>query len=533
MGKQVVRILAAGLSGLLLSFSHPGLSLWPLAWVALVPLLISLWQCTGKRSAFGMGWITGIVFYATSITWIQNVVREYSSMPGIVPFLLMLLLAAYMACFYGLFAIAVQHAVQRKIKLIWLYLAVVFVLVEWLQSWLLGGFPWNLLGYSQLPALPVIQVADLGGVYAISLLVIIGNLLIFSLWQERARLVHHLRSPQVLGLVSLIILSIIYGFVQLNIPYLGEQRFTATVLQDQYDNKGRWQVRNRDPFALFNYYEEEMLKAVEAGSDVVLIGEGAFSAVDMIRENGPAAWSSNDFREVMLFSRVKDYQFWLLMGSTDYVDEGNLIYNTAVTIGPDHKSVVDGRYAKTHLTPFGEYVPFGFLFSWLDRIVPEIYDFSAGTELQTLPLLDKSVGVPICFEVIFPDLVRQLTARGATVLATISNDAWFGRSAANQQHFNMAAMRAVENRRYLMRSAVSGISGFVDPHGRILQQAPEYENASLTEEVGMLEGVTIYATMGDSFVLLCILLVISHHLPVGWLTRSMTREAAGERSTTN
>jgi len=531
MGRQVFRIAAEGLSGLLLSFSHPALSLWPLAWIALVPLLLVVWSSQSKWSAFALGWIAGILFYATSLEWIQNVVREYSSLPGIVPFLLMLLLASYMACFYGLFAIAVQHAVKRKLPLIWSYLAVVFVLVEWLQSWLLSGFPWNLLGYSQLPALPVIQIADIGGVYAISLILIISNLLLVAAIQQRSRLTSLIRSPQIIGLLWLMIISLIYGFIQLGISYQGERRFTATVLQDQYDNKGRWQARARDRFALFNYYEAEMLKAVEAGSDVVLIGEGAFSGMDMIRENGPIAWQANDFREVMLFSRVKDYQFWLLMGSTDYVDEGNLIFNTAVTLGPDHKNVVDGRYAKTHLTPFGEYVPFGFLFSWLDRIVPEIYDFSEGRELTTLPLLEDSVGVPICFEVIFPDLVRQMTVRGATVLATISNDAWFGRSAANLQHFNMAAMRAVENRRYLMRSAVSGISGFVDPHGRILQLAPVYENASLTEELGMLDGLTIYATMGDSFLLLCILLVIFHHLPVGWLTRSTTNEATVERRT--
>jgi apolipoprotein N-acyltransferase len=138
-------------------------------------------------------------------------------------------------------------------------------------------------------------------------------------------------------------------------------------------------------------------------------------------------------------------------------------------------------------------------------MIPEISDFTPGEEVRPIPLRDGLVGVPICYEIIFPDLVRRFTAKGAGLLATISNDAWFGPSAANDQHFDHGILRAVENRRWLLRCAATGVSGVVAPNGRVLQRTRIYEREVVTGEAAMLSGLTLYAAYGDIFAYTCLL----------------------------
>lgn len=504
------RIAAACLTGALLFLSHPPFSLWFVAYFALVPVLFIVNKKQNGWTTFLFGWLAGLTFHVLSLPWIENVVAGYSGLPAPLPFLLMLLLAAIMGSYLGIYALFVRHFKAKAPAPGYLWLAVVWVFVEWLKTWVLTGFPWNLLGYSQLPALPMVQIADIGGVFLVSFVVVCINLLVFQLLQAGAEWLKELRRPGFLAMLGIVVFTVGYGVVQLNLDYDGGSPFRATIIQDDLDNRGRWQLRWNEPLALYQYYEKETEKAVRSGSDVVIWGEGAFMYLDMIRENGGPAYRNNDFEELLIFSLVKDNGFWLLMGSNDYTDAGQTVYNTAITIQPDHGGTVTGRYAKQHLTPFGEYVPYTFIFGWLEKIVPEISDFDTGADSTPIPLKDGQVGVPLCYEVIFPDLVRQFVNNGAGILATLSNDAWFGRSAANQQHFNMAAMRAVENRRYMMRCAVSGISGFVHPSGRIMEQSTVYTRQSLTQTVSLMNGKTIYSTVGDIFVLICLLVVVLH-----------------------
>jgi apolipoprotein N-acyltransferase len=181
-------------------------------------------------------------------------------------------------------------------------------------------------------------------------------------------------------------------------------------------------------------------------------------------------------------------------------------FNSAYLISPNSKTI--GQYEKTHLVPFGEYVPFKKWLPFLGKIVAQVGDFRAGKAGKTIPWKNGRIGVQICYEIIFPELSRALAQNNAALLINITNDAWFGKTSGPYQHFSMTVFRAVENRRALARSANTGISGFVDPAGRILASTPLLEEAVITRSVPLIKEKTIYSRIGDLFAQGCLVLVL-------------------------
>jgi apolipoprotein N-acyltransferase len=186
-------------------------------------------------------------------------------------------------------------------------------------------------------------------------------------------------------------------------------------------------------------------------------------------------------------------------------------------VEPDGR--VSGRYDKVHLVPFGEYVPLKRLLSFVGKMVAQVGDFSSGEKGRTLAWGDGQppIGVQICFEIIFPGLARSLVNNGAGVLVNLTNDAWFGRSGAAYQHFSMAVFRAVENRRSLVRCANTGISGFIDPAGRIVTQTALFTDAVVDRRVPILIERSLYTRIGDVLPLLCLLMLVGWSMPRGAL----------------
>ncbi|MDE3034482.1 MAG: apolipoprotein N-acyltransferase, partial [Nitrospirota bacterium] len=233
-----------------------------------------------------------------------------------------------------------------------------------------------------------------------------------------------------------------------------------------------------------------------------------------------------------LFEREKDYklevmdlvrsrQVPLLFGSPAlryYPDGRPYLLNSAYFLSQD--GMLLGRYDKRHLVPFGEYIPLhSSLLFFLDKLVEGIGDFEAGTQATVLPLPSPhtqvsgspsqskaAFGVVICYEVIFPNLVREFAANGADFMVTITNDAWFGKSAAAYQHFGMVVLRAVENRRAFARAANTGISGFIDQQGRILEASPIFEEAALSRRISLERTLTFYTRYGDVFAYACVII---------------------------
>lgn len=517
--KKFAQPLAAIGGGLLLTAAFEPYNIWFLGWFALVPFLWAALKAERPRNAAFLGFLFGVTHYLTSIPWIRSVVIEYSALPIPVPALLLLLLCCYLALFSAAVAWGARYLWGKSHKFALLLAPVFWVGFEFLRSFLLGGFPWDPLGNSQVYFLPALQVADIGGVYLVSFVLAFFSAGVASLiLADRPYKLSSLYVPGIAAILT--IFALIYGFLVIAAQPDDEEKFQVAIVQDDLDNAGRIAA---DQMELYNYYVDSAMAAAERGADVVMWGEGALLFLDMFGDSEDG--TPGGFTEQHVLSLPRDGNFWLIMGSNDYVGEGDMLYNVALTAGPDNDSKADGRYAKTYLVPFGEFVPFQPLFFWLDKIVPEISDFAAGERPNTMPLLDGRVGVPVCFEVIFPGLVRQFTVDGATVLATISNDAWFGHEgAANRQHFAHAIVRAVENRRYLLRCAVSGVSGIIDPAGRVQIRSNTYERVVLDGEAAMREGYSLYATWGDVFAWLCLLLAIGAPLWVRY-TRSRTAPA--------
>ena len=175
--------------------------------------------------------------------------------------------------------------------------------------------------------------------------------------------------------------------------------------------------------------------------------------------------------------------------------EQMLFHNSAYLMTPDGRSA--GKYDKVHLVPFGEYVPLKRWLPFIKKMVAQVGDFRPGKKGSTLKWNDHRVGMLICYEIIFPGLPRSMVQNGADLLVNITNDAWFGRSSAAYQHFSMAVLRAVENRRSIARAANTGISGFIDPCGRISQSTALYEEAAVTASVALMQSRTRYSRWGD------------------------------------
>jgi len=240
--------------------------------------------------------------------------------------------------------------------------------------------------------------------------------------------------------------------------------------------------------AIFQGYISKTRQALQRGAQFILWPE---SSTPFLFEEDPDASS-----QIRILARQA--QVPILVGS-DQVERGPgasfKYYNSAFLVRADGTS---GRaYRKMHLVPFGEYVPLKRLLFFAAPLVEAVSDFSAGEDAVLLPVGRHMISTAICYEVVYPDLVRQFVVGGSEMLTTITNDAWFGATSAPYQHFEQASMRAIEEGRYLVRSANTGVSGIVDPYGRVLERTDIFQEAVLVGEARFLRTSTFYSRHGD------------------------------------
>ncbi len=511
-------ICGAILSGCLLTVSFPRFDLEILAWVALVPLLLSINGQDVRRSAW-LGVLCGVVHYLGTIYWIAYTLAFYGKLNWGISIVLLLLLVAYLGLYVGAFAGILSWCERRGAGVSCCLLGpVLWVSLEYLRTYLLSGFPWALLGYSQYLNLPVIQMAEVTGVYGISFVIvavnctIAGILLSFISTYPKEKGAPHpgvfhpgvfhpgVFHPSALraGLVgcSLLLLYLAYGFWRLSdysAPVQQAELFNVAVVQGNIEQDKKWDPAFQEQ--TMQIYEGLSQQAAQANPQLIVWPESAT----------PFYFQSNEKYQPQILNRAKSWGTWLLFGSPSYQLAGvqPKLYNSAFLISPESK--IAGIYHKLHLVPFGEYVPLKSILGFAGKLVAQVGDFSSGTEHTILQIPEAKLGVVICFEVIFPQVVRKFFDRGANVLVNITNDAWFGRSSAPFQHFSMLALRAVENRTYIVRAANTGISGFVDPVGRIMSSTSLFVADYLMDSIGLSRGKTFYADYGDIFSWLCII----------------------------
>ena len=526
-------VLAAA-SGVLLALSFPKFGHPALAWVALTPLLVALADVprmgliasTGPSPAsraFLLGLLAGGVYFSGTLYWIARVMAVYGELSRWVAVLINALLIAYLALFPAAFAAIVRRAIMAHGPAALIAAPVVWVATELGRTYLLTGFPWVLLGYSQAAVLPVAQLASVFGVYGVSMLVAAVSAALA--WSTVAsgpadgastpRAVLSRLGPPVIT-VALVLVVAWWGAARVARSDWTRQgdRVRVALIQGNVEQGQKWDP-GRGP-AIFQDYLRLSRRAIAAGAELLLWPE---SATPFLFEEDRAG--ADVVRSLARQARVS-----ILLGSDQIewrVENGHRLpdkyYNSAFLVRADGTST--GSYRKMHLVPFGEYVPLKELLFFAGPLVEAVGPFSAGTDPTLLPVNDHPVSVAICYEVVYPALVRRFVNRGSELLTTITNDAWFGATSAPHQHFAQAAMRAVEEGRYLVRSANTGISGIVDPYGRVVEQSDIFQQAMLVGEARFLRTSTFYARHGDvlayaSLVITAGLLVLSRRSHTIW-----------------
>lgn len=488
----------AALSGLLLALSFPKTDWEFLAWGAFIPLFFAVFGQTPKRAAW-YGFCAGMVFYGISLSWVTNTLINYGNIPTVIAWPILLLLAAYLGAYMALFCFLTTK-LGRGHPLYFVALApVLWTALEYLRSTHLEyGFSWQGLGYSQYLNLPVLQMADLTGVYGISFLIVLVNACLFYLFHPRFRREApwtRWRTHVSVIMFGLYALSLAYGWsVMSSHEEKPVKPVKVALVQGNIPQKMKWDPQYKEE--ILDTYRELTLKAAVSRPDLIVWPE-AVTPFYFLRDLEGTA------RVVAL---AKETGIPLLFGSPRAERRGTEIvsFNSAYFLS--REGHLRGRYDKIHLVPFGEFIPLQSILFFLDKMVVGIGDFGRGKEAALFDLDGTKFAVSICYEITFPDLVRRPVDRGAQFLVNITNDAWFGQSAASYQHISMAALRAVENRVPIVRAANTGITGAVDTLGRIHPTTELFEREVLIAGIQPRMGpATLYSRYGDWFCHLCLL----------------------------
>jgi apolipoprotein N-acyltransferase len=486
----------AGLSGLMLTAGLTPIELDWIAWIALVPLLISL---GGKSSsaALKLGLLAGLSHYLTLVYWIVVVLSHYGNINFIFSVGVLFLLCLYLALYPAFFALILVRFEKNALFPFWG--ASWWVALEYARAHIMTGFPWCLLGYSQYSRLPLIQISDVVGVYGLSFVIVLVNLLLYSIFfapssrKGKSVAMEIILSSLMIGCV------LVYGYNNLREKAekaLRGKVLRAAVIQGNIDQSQKWNLDFQEKtLAIYNGLSGN---AVDFKPQIIIWPE---TAVPFFFQD-----SSHLSQEVLRAARTTNAI--ILFGSPAYQkDKGTIrYYNRAYVVSEDR---VFDCYDKVHLVPFGEYVPLKKYLPFVHRLVPAAGDFSPGREVRPISAPDLRIGVLICFEAIFPDISRKLALQGSELLVNITNDAWFGRTSAPYQHLSMAVFRCVENDLPMARAANTGISAFILASGKIVKKGGLFEREVLREEIRLGGRKTFYSQRGDIFAILTIVIAVT------------------------
>jgi apolipoprotein N-acyltransferase len=501
-------------SGVLLALSFPQYGHPAVAWIGLTPLLVAVSDRSraSLRRAFLLGLVTGIVHFVGTLYWITRVMAVYGGLQTWVAVLVNALLIVYLALFPAVFAVVMRRIVIAYGQPALMAAPIVWAATELGRTHILTGFPWVLLGYSQTTVLPIAQFASLFGVYGVSMLVAaVSAAVALAAFPDgpasrgAAEAVRY-RPTSYAGLrlsrsgqfgPIVVVLAMVIGIAVWGSRRAASAEWTRAgeairvgLIQGNVPQGEKWEPNRAS--IIFDDYLRKSRQAIGAGAEFVLWPESATPF--LFNEDAAAA---ERIRALAREARVP-----ILVGTDEVewrmTDRGRVadkFFNSAFLVRADGSSA--GAYRKMHLVPFGEYVPLQNLLFFAAPLTEQVGTFAPGLEPQLLPVNGHPVSVAICYEVVYPDLVRRFVAGGSELLTTITNDAWFGRTSAPYQHFEQASMRAIEEGRYMVRAANTGVSGIVDPYGRVVERTDIFQSAVLVGEARFLRTSTFYARHGD------------------------------------
>jgi apolipoprotein N-acyltransferase len=486
------RAALAVASGLLIASAFPSMDWEPLAWFGFVPLLYAI-RGRSPAAAFRLGWLTGFVFYLATTYWVGYTIRHYTSLPLPIVVGVVLIMAAALACYHGAFAAGLRFFERSGRDVVWLAPAL-WVTLEWLRGWFFIGFPWGALGYSQYRFHDLVQIAEVTGVYGVSAVLVLFNVVVAEVLRERGRDVRRLLP----GLVTVTVLLVVLPALgRWRVATLGREPIKGSMkvglAQGNVEQDRKWDPSFQDE--TMSRYRALTLAAAQGGAQLVVWPETA----------APFFFQEPGVRRQDVLDLAAETRVPLLIGTPAFrrTPTGLEQRNRAYLISPTGQELA--HYDKMELVPFGEYVPFRQVLFFVDQVVDAIALLGAGEETTVFSVPGGRFGVLICYEGIFPALTRRFVDDGADFLVNITNDAWYGRTSAPHQHLVQASFRAIENRVPMVRAANTGISAVIDPDGRIRWQGPLFETISHVDDVRWTGQRTFYTRFGDVFVWLCVI----------------------------
>jgi len=476
----------AALAGAMTVAGFAPLSVFPVP-IFTVALLIVLWRrAPSRRDATFIGFSFGLGYFLVGVSWVYVSLHDFGAMPAPLAGGLTLLFCVYLALFPAMTGWMYHALGTRSLPVTLAALPALWTLTEWLRGWL---FPWIALGYAQVPASPLAGYMPLFGVYGATLLTVLTAALAAQSVAARARRGH---------LVTLLISIWVggYGLAQVEWTQPEGAPVAVSLLQGNVPQDMKWR-EDKIHSTLAAY------RSLVAASNarLIILPE---TALPLFLHDVPRGYLDN------LAAHARASGGDVLIGVPERVDSRNY-YNSVLSFG----MAPTQTYRKSHLVPFGEFVPFKPVFGWFLEVVQiPLLDFARGAETQQpLAVAGQHVAVNICYEDAFgAEIIRQLPQ--ATLLANVSNVAWFGRSIAPQQHLQISQARALETGRYMLRATNTGMTAIIDQRGKVLQAAPGFTAAVISGDVQGYAGATPYVSWGDVPILV---LALALALLGGWL----------------
>ena len=472
--------------------------LWPLAAVAPAALCwVAVYPGLGRGTVLVSALLFGAAFFLGTIYWVAPVMSRHGDIGLASAGGILLLLVAYLTAFLLVFALSLRRLAARLGPRAALAAApAIWVALELARNHLLSGFPWVRLGTSLHAALPLLQVVSVAGVYGASALLMVPAAALAAALQPGGEG----RRRGLLGLggaAALFLLCAGWGGWRIDrLPAGDGAPLRVALVQGNVPQDLKWE--REEASRILDRHLALSREAIASGADLVVWPESSM----------PFSFRGNRAFSGPVRALARESGVPLVIGTTDR-REGQGVFNSAFLI--DARGEVQGVYDKSHLVPFGEYVPLRRLLSFAGSLVAEVGEMSPGSGAVTMGGEGEvpALGAMICYEVIFPELARASVREGARLLVNLTNDAWFGRTSAPSQHFAEAVVRAVETGRWLVRAANTGISGIVDPAGRVTEVSSLEEAVVVSGVVAARTDLTLYVRAGDSFAWACAILGIA------------------------
>lgn len=499
--KRYRYLFAAG-SGILLFCSFPSVNFFPLAWIGLVPLLVALDGVENWKMAFRIGYVSGFLFFAgllVAIALLYPYANIFTTLLGY------FLLVGYTALYFAVFSVLVYHLPRQSGILFPLGVATIWVSLEWVRGWLLTGFPWGNIGYSQWNYHAGIQIASIAGVFGVSFVIVFFNAGVATFIRRR-----HEWQKELVAVIApclLAAITLIYGYTAIGkSDNIESQSIEIALVPGNIPQLDKWNPKKFP--SIFMKYLNMTEEAAKEQPDVIVWPETTVRGQVLSGE-----WTNYNNHFKQMLGRIGDIP--MLIGSTDPDALGNL-YNRVISVSSDGE--IQGKYAKMQLVPFGEYVP---LADFLPNFI-QFSPFEHGKTHNLLPiryvgeaLPEKQnilIGTSICFESSFPNHFRKFVREGADAMGILTNDAWFAGTALPELHLAMAPLRAVENRISVFRCANGGFTCAIDKYGRIYTRfvTPKTSDEFLIADVALSDGkTTLYTRYGDWLPIICALISLS------------------------